>query len=510
MRPLVTAVVVATALGLSSCTSSPSRESTSIEWGDCARITDVRSANIPAERFDRLEFGCGTLDVALDPADATAGTIAVQLIRVHQSGGPATKDPLLLIAGGPGQSGVDFAGFSVSLLPEALLDRFDVVGFDPRGVGHSQPIRCKHPDPGPPTFPDLLTATGYARAASEMRQFAEECATALGSRAALFSTTATAVDIDRIRAALGQSTLTYLGWSYGAKLGAEYARLYPDKVRAAVLDAPTNPGTTWIETAERQIAGFEESFDQFIAWCAAQGQCGPLGDVRAFVGDLVRKAEKSPIPSGRPADDDPANGVDVIDAVASAMYDDVRWPDLAGGLAEASSGDSGTLRALIEASRGTDDDSNADDAQFVINCNDSAAGPTEAETKAAGARFAKQFPLFGVWGSWQLFGCSFWEPDRHTLHPPVAATRHPIVVVGTVHDPATPYTGAVAMASSLGAAELLDMGRRRARCRRPQRLRHAPRRRLSGVADHSAPWHALPRVTAVTAVRAWRSSRSAA
>ncbi|MEP6762123.1 MAG: alpha/beta hydrolase [Sporichthyaceae bacterium] len=455
MRRLITAVVVATALGLSSCTSSPSRESTSIEWGNCARITDVHSPNISAERFARLEFGCGTLDVALDPAQAEAGTVAVQLIRVHQSGGPGTKDPLLLIAGGPGQSGVDFAGYAVGMLPDAVLDRFDVVGFDPRGVGHSKPIRCEHPDSGPPTFPDLLTATGYARAASEMRQFAEKCAAALGSKAALFSTTATAVDIDRIRAALGQSTLTYLGWSYGAKLGGEYARLYPGKVRAAVLDAPSNPGTTWIETAERQIGGFEATFDQFTAWCAAQGRCGALGDMRAFVGKLVRRAEKSPIASGRPGDDVPTNGVNVVDAVASAMYDDVRWPDLADGLAEAANGDSGTLRDLVDASHGSDDDSNAEDAQFVINCNDSAAGPTDAEIKAAGARFAKQFPLFGVWGSWQLFGCSFWQADRHTLRPPVAATEHPIVVVGTVHDPATPYTGAVAMATGLGSAELL-------------------------------------------------------
>jgi pimeloyl-ACP methyl ester carboxylesterase len=141
--------------------------------------------------------------------------------------------------------------------------------------------------------------------------------------------------------------------------------------------------------------------------------------------------------------------------VAAALYDDVRWPDLADGLAEAADGDSGTLRGLADAGRVGDKDSNADDAQLVINCNDSAPGPTEAEIKAAGARFAQQFPLFGVWGSWHLFGCAFWQPPRHTLQPPVAATPHPIIVVGTRHDPATPYAGAVAMARSLGNAELL-------------------------------------------------------
>lgn len=452
MRPSGAVVVVATALGLASCTSSPSRESTSIEWGDCAAVTDVHAANLPAERFGRLEFGCGAVDVDLDPAHKEAGTIAVQLIRIHQRGGSTTKDPLLLIAGGPGQSGVDFAVVAAGMLPDAILDRFDLIGFDPRGVGHSQPIRCEHAESGPPTFPDLLTDAGYAQAANQMRRATDECARTLGSKAALFNTTATAVDIDRIRSVFGQPTLTYLGWSYGAKLGAEYARLYPDKVRAAVLDAPTDPGTTWIETVERQLAGFEHAFDQFTGWCATQGRCARFGNVRSFVGDLVRTAQESPIPSGRPGDDVPTYGVDIIDAVVAALYDDVRWPDLADGLAEAADGDSGTLRDLADAGQG---DENSNDALLVINCNDSAPGPTEAEIRAAGSRFAKQFPLFGVWGSWHLFGCAFWQPPRHPLQPPVAATKHPILVVGTRHDPATPYTGAVAMAKSLGTAELL-------------------------------------------------------
>ncbi|RZT17433.1 alpha/beta hydrolase family protein [Kribbella sp. VKM Ac-2569] len=423
-------------------------ESAGIEWGDCSAGAGVGGGSLPADRF---ELRCGAVEVELDPAHKEAGTVGVQVIRVHRSGGAATKDPLLLIAGGPGQSGVDYAVVAAGLLPESVLDRFDLVGFDPRGVGRTQPIRCEHADTGTPTFPDLLTDAGYARAAGLMRGITNECAAALGSKAALFSTTATAVDIDRIRAALGQSTLTYLGWSYGAKLGAEYARLYPDKVRAAVLDAPTAPGTTWIETVERQIAGFESAFDQFTAWCATQDSCDRFRDVRKFVGELVRKAQESPIPSRRPADDVPTYGVDVVDAVVASLYDDARWPDLADGLREAADGDSGTLRELADAGRGGD----SEDALLVINCNDSAPGPSEGEIRAAGARFAKEFPLFGVWGSWQLFGCAFWQPTRHTLQPPVAATAHPIIVVGTRHDPATPYGGAVAMAAILGNAELL-------------------------------------------------------
>jgi pimeloyl-ACP methyl ester carboxylesterase len=204
------------------------------------------------------------------------------------------------------------------------------------------------------------------------------------------------------------------------------------------------------------VGGFEDTFGQFLRWCAAEERCDALGDVRNFVADLVRRAQSAPIPSGRPGDVVATNGVEVLDAVAAAMYDDVRWPDLAVGLAEAAAGDTGTLRGLIDAVRDTSGDTNEGDSQFVINCNDSAPGPSEAEIKAAGARFAERFPLFGVWGSWQLFGCTFWTPERRTLPPPVAATPGPVLVVGTVHDPATPYAGAVEMARTLGNAELLS------------------------------------------------------
>jgi pimeloyl-ACP methyl ester carboxylesterase len=409
---------------------------------------------LPAARLDKLEFSCGTLAVQLDPAAPGSDDVVLQLVRVHQAGGSQVKTPLLLIAGGPGQSGVELATSSVVLLPDALLDRFDLVGFDPRGVGRSQPITCEHRAPARPTFPDLLTDDGFRRTAQEIRTFADECASSLGASASLFSTTATATDIDHIRAALDQPTLTYIGWSYGAKLGAEYARLHPDKVRAAVLDAPTDPNISWTQTVEAQVAGFESTFDQFVTWCTDQGACSGLGDVEEFLRDLVDQALRTPIPSGRPGDVVATNGVEVLDAVASAMYDDLRWPDLAAGLVEASRGDSGTLRDLIDAARDPDD-VHAGDAQFVINCNDSAPGPTEAAIKAAGRRFVEEFPLFGLWGSSQLFGCAYWTPERHTLQPPAAATTTPVVVVGTRFDPATPYSGAESMASILGNARLL-------------------------------------------------------
>jgi pimeloyl-ACP methyl ester carboxylesterase len=446
------AVPASLVLALSACTSAPSSQAAAPIWGDCAGIADT--AGLPATAADGLELLCGTLAVPLDPSDASVGTIDLQLIRVHRTGGASTRTPLLLIAGGPGQSGVELATLAPGMLPRSVLDRFDLVGFDPRGVGRSGAVSCEHGHEWVPDFPDLRSDAGYAAGSDVMRAYTEECATAIGETASAYSTTATAVDIDRIREVLGQDQLTYLGWSYGAKLGAEYARLFPQRVRAAVLDAPTDPTATWLQSIEGQLAGFESAFDIFVSWCAHQRLCTSLGDVRAFTRDLVDHAQRAPIPSGRPGDLEPTNGVEVLDAVVGALYDDARWPDLATGIAEAAQGDSGTLRDLVDAARGPDD-SQVGDAQFVINCNDSGTPPAESEIRAAGVRLAEQYPLFGVWGSWALLGCSYWTPERHPLVVPQAATAHPLLVVGTRHDPATPYAGAVAMAAALGNAQLL-------------------------------------------------------
>ena len=468
---------------LAGCSSEPEPEG--LAWRSCGTTVDVSAAHVPADRFPHLSFGCATVEVPLAPttpgrvsaagstgAEERSGdrgsTLEIHLVRIHHDGtatepaqaapspSSASREPLLLIAGGPGQSGVDNAVFAAGYLPTELFGRFDLVGFDPRGVGRSDPIRCRREDAGTPPLVDLATTEGYEFVAASTRRGTASCLTALGARAEHYSTTETAMDVDLIREALGQEALTYVGWSYGAKLGAEYARLFPHRVRAAVLDAPTDPTVTWLETTERQVAGFEESFDRFAAWCSARPDCDGLGDVRALATRLVDEAEATPIPSGRPGDDVPSTGGDLLNGVVSALYLDVRWPDLAAGLAEADAGDSGTLRELGDAEQGARrEDTNAADALFVINCNDSAAWPSESEIRATAGRLAKQHPLFGRWGSPQLLMCAYWSPPRHTLRPPVAATANRVLVVGTVHDPATPYAGAAAMATSLGNATLL-------------------------------------------------------
>ncbi len=246
----------------------------------------------------------------------------------------------------------------------------------------------------------------------------------------------------------------------GAKLGAEYARLHPDRVEAAVLDAPTDPAVTWIDSIRGQVTGFEESFGHFVAWCRGRAECALLGDVRAFYEDLVRRATASPLSTMRREDRTLTTASDVVSGVVAALYDSARWPDLASSLDESAHGDSGGLRALAEAGGSTrpeldEPEDLRSQAQYVINCNDSGRDPTEAEVRAAAARMVRDAPVFGAWGTFNLIGCAYWDVPRTPLVVPSAATDFPVVVVGTRHDPATPYRGAETMARVLGNAVLL-------------------------------------------------------
>ena len=450
-------VLLAAALAVAAC-SAPAERPPGLAWADCGSTVDLGALRVPPERSARFELACATLAVPLDRSGATPGEVGMRLVRVHRAGGP-TRPPLLFIAGGPGQSGVDNAVSLAGWLPSGVLDGFDVIGFDPRGVARSDPVDCAGRQPELPIV-DLSTDAGYARGSAAARAFAQECRTTLGARARHYSTTATAQDIEAIRVALGVDGLRYVGWSYGAKLGAEYARLHPDRVDAAVLDAPTDPAVTWVDTASRQVAGFEESFGRFVAWCEGRAECAPLGDVRAFHEDLVRRATTSPLSTLRREDRTPTTASDVVSGVVAALYDSARWPDLASSLYESAHGDSGGLRALAEVGGYTrpeldEPEDLRSQAQYVINCNDSVRDPTESEVRAGAVEMVRSDPVFGVWGTYGLLGCIGWDVPRSPLAAPSTATAVPLVVVGTRHDPATPYAGAETMARVLGNAVLI-------------------------------------------------------
>lgn len=460
---LVAAVV------LTSCAADhpdPRRQAAALRFTECADRLPVAEARIDPARLERLEFGCARLDVPLDHAQPGGEHLSVAVVRVRHRGrqGQANRriGSLIMNPGGPGQPGLEYVAYWASWLSDDVLTHFDLVTFDPRGTGSSDPIRCLDlpADHQPSRFPDLVSDAGYAYASRMSRQSMDACAGPLGDRAPFFSTQETARDLDLLRAALGDRRLTYVGFSYGARLGAEYAHRFPRRVRALVLDAPSDPRADPLTTTEDQVAAFERSFEAWADDCPARPSCaGPLGDARAYVADLVDAAEREPIASGRAVDELPATGSDVMAAVQGLLYQRSTWPVLDAALTEARAGDSGSVLEAVDQAHGRsgadDGTPDPDDANLVINCNDRLPGPTEPEIRVAARRLAARLPVFGAWGSWGLLGCTSWPAERHALEPPTAESAPAVVVIGTVGDPATPYAGAVRMADTLGHATLL-------------------------------------------------------
>jgi len=422
---------------------------------------DAARAQIPAPRASVLEFGCATVSVPVVHEDPSGERLTLTVARVRHRDRADPIGSLVLLSGGPGQSGLELASTAATLLPMDLLRRFDVVTYDPRGVGESAPINCGTPVPDPSEEQpiDMRTAAGVGVMTAANRRFAGLCADRLGTRVGAFSTTAAVRDLDLLREALGEQQLTAIGYSYGAKVGAQYAHRYPDRVRAVVLDAPSDPRRPWPATLRPQVRGFEEAFDAYASQCAARPSCARLGDARAFAADLVARLFAQPVASRRPQDTEPANGYDVVDAILASLYDPARWPDLDDGLYEARYGDAGTLLSLVASVQGppVSDPAAPDpaDAGFVINCTDAPVGPTDAEVMAAATAIVAESPLFGPSMARQLTGCREWSAPRAVLELPGYAGALPVVVVGTVHDPATPYAGAVSMTEVLGTATLV-------------------------------------------------------
>jgi pimeloyl-ACP methyl ester carboxylesterase len=461
---IVAALLLVTTAG--ACTGTPGDDSPErplLTFADCGDLFDQRSAKImiPADRLNRLTFACGTLQVPVDHAQPGGDQIALQVIRAAKAGATDRIGTLVLNPGGPGSSGLGFLPYWMSWLSDDLLNKFDVVTFDPRGTGNSAPIHCGDlpADNEPSQYPDLQSAEGWAYATRTFNDKDDGCLTALGNRAPAFNTQDTARDLDLLRQALGDPQLTYIGWSYGAKLGGQYAHQFPDRVRALVLDAPQDPNKDWIGVIQAQVAAFEQSFDAYAAGCASRPTCVAIGDPRSFVLDLVRTANTAPISSYRPGDDRPATGANVVDGVLALLYDDGNWPHLDDTLLEAKDGDSGSLFEAVDVLLNSDtqdeDRPQVWDAGYVINCNDRPPGPSESAIKAAAAQLMADHEIFGAMGSWALVECSFWAADRHVLEAPTAPSAPDLLVIGSVHDPATPYEGAVSLTETLGNATLL-------------------------------------------------------
>jgi pimeloyl-ACP methyl ester carboxylesterase len=410
-------------------------------------------------------FDCARLLVPFDYARPAWRRFSLPVVKLPAAEPASRIGALVINPGGPGGSGVQYALSARSgEFTTAVLDRFDIIGFDPRGVGGSEPaVRCMS---GPQldkyfaTDATPATAAQFATLVSESKLYASQCARNAAELLPYVGTVNAAKDMDVLRAALGEPDLTYLGKSYGTVLGASYAAQFPSKVRALVLDGAVNPTLTGLRLDVAQAQGFESAFGQFAAWCVTQSGC-PLGTTAAEavpkVTALLTAANQRPL--GNLLDDgQPANGAMLLTGIASALYLREEWPLLKSALSGAFSSDDGTLlvelaNALMERnSNGTY--SNLSDAETSVDCIDRPWPRSLEAWRAAAAAAARSAPLFGASLVWGSLPCAYW-PIAPTVPQGRAAGARPILVVGDLHDPATPYEWAVGLAHDLASGVLL-------------------------------------------------------
>jgi pimeloyl-ACP methyl ester carboxylesterase len=469
--------VLALALATSGCTSSGGKDGASasssssaaasaaaakpIDWSDCNSQIDPIIAGRPgADRA--LSFQCGKTTVPVSYGDPTGGPLQLFLVKATLAGQSNRIGSLVVNPGGPGQSATDAAIQSALTLPTDVLNRFDIVGVDPRGVGLSTPVECvsaEQKDAFFATDPRATDAASLQKSFDQADAVATGCADKYKAALGAFDTVDSARDLDLVRQSLGDDKLTYLGYSYGTTLGSTYAELFPDRVRALVLDGAVDPDTTQQQSAEAQAQGFEGAFNAFAANCTGLiGGC-PVGpDPRAFVTDLLNQAAATPIPSSRQGETRQATPGLVLNAIRSALYQPSAWPQLAQSLANARKGDSAGLLSLADTYTGRNDDgtySNVVDANLAVSCADTDETFTRDQVSGLVADWNGKYPLFGADSALSLYTCSAWKAPRTPLPHRDAAGSAPILVVGTQGDPVTPLPGAVDMAKDLASGVLL-------------------------------------------------------
>ncbi|KAA8969295.1 alpha/beta hydrolase [Mycobacterium sp.] len=436
-----------------------------VEWGECHVITDGPAVKLPAGAQ------CGKIAVPVDYNDLSGGAATLAMIRFPATGHKIGS--LVVNPGGPGESGVEAALSMVGSLPPRVRERFDLVGFDPRGVASSRPAVWCNSD----TENDRLraepqvdyTPAGVAHIEDETKAYVARCVDKMGKKfLANVGTVNVARDLDAIRKGLGDDKLSYLGYSYGTRIGSAYAEAYPRNVRAMILDGAIDPNTDPIQADLRQAKGFQDAFNDYAADCAKSPEC-PLGTdpekavevYHSLVDKLVDPADPM---IGRPAKTKDARGLSYSDAIVGtimALYSPALWHYLTTGLTELKSDHGDALLLLADMYMRRDAKghyTNASDARVAVNCVDQP--PIKSHAKVIEEdRLSREIAPFMSYGKFTgdapLGTCAFWPvpptSDPHTISAPGLP---PTVVVSTTHDPATPYEAGVDLAKQLHAGLL--------------------------------------------------------
>ncbi len=449
-------------------TDNTDNQASSTTEGTASETPSTEFAIDPSSNpFDWKDLGSakdgvqtGTLRVPIDYKDPSKGTFDLHVAR-HLATKPSKRIGSLLVnPGGPGFGGSEFAVQADSVYSEALLEKFDIIGWDPRGTGKSTPaIDCIDDYDRYFASTDITpdNAAERQQIIDLAKEFETKCAEKNAKILQFVGTNSSARDMDSIRRALGEEKISYFGFSYGSELGAAWATLFPSTVRAAVLDGATDPSSDFLTSGLQQSAGFEKSINTFLQRCSAKRACLLYngGNAEKAFDDLMLSLDNTPIASrsGRPK---VTRGV-ALTAVAEAMYSEASWPDLEAALADAIRGDGSGLLDLYDSYFQRQRDGTYDDsleAFQTISCMDSSERLTVAEEDASAASFIAAAPRFAP-GTTGSYFCTFYPPAQDPRVTITGKGAGPVLVVGTTGDPATPLSSTENMAKALEQGVLL-------------------------------------------------------
>jgi pimeloyl-ACP methyl ester carboxylesterase len=404
---------------------------------------------------------CAELEVPLDYAEPDGETITLEVLRVRARDKDRRVGSLVVNPGGPGSSGVDYATNAASYFGSEVQRAFDIVGFDPRGVGRSTPLDCltdAQLDTLVAADPDPETAAEVARSDRLVRRLGQGCVDRTGELAGHVSTAEAARDIDVLRAALGDAELSYFGASYGTFLGATYAELFPDRVGRMVLDGALDPSLSSLELNLVQAKGFETALRAYVARCVDRGGCFLGGSVDAGtqrIRQLLDQVDRQPLRAGGRI----LTEGNAVLGIWAPLYNEGFWDILDNALRSAFGGDGAPLLSLSDAyvSRGAEGYlNNSLEALYAVNCLDHDDAIPSSEVAQHLPRFEKASPTFGRIFAYGLSGCAQWPIHTGRTPAEIAASgAAPIMVVGTTRDPATPLEWAEALAEQLESGVLV-------------------------------------------------------
>jgi len=467
MRRRLVALCVAIPILISACSSNSASEidsSTTTPPSDT--VSPVTTMYPPAvggeiewKKCEDIE--CGTLEVPYDYDNPSLGTFTLNIQRRAATNSDKRVGSLLVNPGGPGFGGASLARDAEFYFSEDITDVFDIVGWDPRGTGDSTPaVDCIDNydpyfafDPSPDTPAEQLEIEDSGRA------FVEQCEARSGDILPYVSTMASARDMDRIRAALGEEQISYFGFSYGSELGATWATMFPTTVRAAVLDGASDPTVGFVEEGLQQARGFEQQLTAFLADCSKRPKCTfhNNGNAEAAFDALMVELDQSPlvVRSSRP----PVNEGVALIAVGYSLYSESLWSGLADALFDAQQGKGGRLLVLYDAYYQRNGDGTFGDeleAFYAISCVDDPGPKSITEVDALRPQFQAAAPRLG--DSFAAgYVCALWSSVNTTSIPVTGKGAGPIVVVGTTGDAATPLESSRAMATALEQGQLITV-----------------------------------------------------